>query len=140
MAHFIAHHEEVQPGADLRGFLQAQVGRYHDGVQLPPEDQIGGEVRAYVNQGRWIAECPSGDGFAIVASRDRPIFMCAVCVNGKAGGKWLAVVYPADKARIEHELLKRQAAHPILAAPTRNWRPGETVVDLVRENAREGVV
>ena len=93
-------------------------------------------VKAYVNYGQWVAECPSGDGGAIVASRMEP-FMCPACWNEDWGGQWLAVVFPKAKAEIEAELLKRPKVAN--AYRTRNWVEGESVTDLKVENAAHGV-
>ena len=134
----IFHHEDWQD-ARVYDFLlrywrqQGRVGQLPDGLAAAPA------VPAYVNQGRWIAECPWGCGSALVASRNDARFMCTACWNADAGGLWLPVVYPAQKAAVERELLKRPARDGF-AAPVRNWYPGETVDDLRRENALRGVI
>ena len=137
--HFIAHHEDVH-GPDFLSFVRASVSKLLPGAQIPQVDQIAGSLAAYINHGRWVADCPAGDGWSLLVSRATPLFFCGLCLNKGNDGKWLQVEFPAEKERIEHELLKRQAAHPILSAPTRNWRPTEKVADLIRENAARGVV
>jgi len=86
-------------------------------------------IPAVANHGRWIVECPSGDGGAQFASRTDPRFMCQECLNAASGGRWLPVTWPVDAAKID-EILD---ARPECA--NRNWRPGETVTDLRRESA-----
>ena len=133
MAQTIIMHEDVHP-LPYREFLTQSVG-----AALPPDSEVGGEALAYVNHGRWVVECPERCGFAVVASRSSPVFMCGKCRNAKAGGKLLRVAFPANREQIEYHLLKRPARHP-LEATTRNWRPGEKISDLIRENAAHGVV
>lgn len=132
-AHVIVRHEDWQQKPYM-AFLAEVVGS-----ALPKETEVEGELLAYVNHGRWIAECPDGCGFAVVTSRDKPVFFCRKCRNATVGGKFRRVVYPPDIDKIEYHLLKRPARHP-LEAPTRNWKPGEAIADLIRENAAHGVV
>ena len=87
-------------------------------------------VYASVNHSRWIVECPTaGCGGAQVASETDPRFLCHLCQNAAAGGKWLHVVWPGieERAEIERVLLARELDN-------RNWRPGETIDFLKAEN------
>lgn len=89
--------------------------------------QAGASVPVVVNNGRWIVECPSGDGGAQMASREDRRFMCLECLNAEVSGQWRPVVWPADVAGIEAVLSQRGQAN-------RNWLPHETVADLQAEN------
>ena len=93
-----------------------------------------GMLRARVNHGRWIVDCPtSGCNSAAYASlRDRR-FICSEC--GK--GYW-RVMFPPDRVEIEDLLVKRPLVQGTPA--TRNWEVGETVTDLRRENWVRGIV
>lgn len=116
---------------------------------------------AYLNQGRWVAECP--DCHSAVKVKDLGAaavyrtFGCVECGYGVPKGAWkrfdrmpvavrieyhldeivrggtVPVRFPEDVETIETELAKRgRAIH-------RNWKPGETVADLKRENAKHRV-
>ena len=132
----IFHHEDWQ-GVTLQDFLRPHWVRAQ-GTPLPPLSEASGEVRASVNQGRWIAECPDGCRNAIVVSQGEPYYICADCGSEGNGGRWYAVVFPRGKAAIEAELLKRPARRPF-EAKTRNWSPGESASALRRENREHGV-
>lgn len=97
----------------------------------------GVAAAAEVNHGRWVARCPFCAS-AQVVSPAGPRFLCAGaegCANGPARGAFVPVVFPPDdvRARIEAVLLVR----PDRA--NRNWMPGETVADLIEENAEHGL-
>ena len=121
----------------LASWLYAAVKR--GGPALPPTSDLHKTqtVKAYVNYGQWVAECPSGDGGAIQASRTEP-FMCPECWNAPWGGQWLGVVFPANKAEIESALLARPKVRNDYR--TRNWVPAESLADLVAENVAHGIV
>ena len=85
-------------------------------------------IPATANHGRWIVECPSGDGGAQFASRNDPRFMCQECLNTAAGGQWLPVTWPTDARAIEDILDARPNPE------NRNWKPGETVTTLRAES------
>ena len=91
-----------------------------------------------MSEGRWVADCPEGCGNALCVSEAEPYFLCHICGSPANGGRWYRVGFPAAKRQIERELLKRPLNHARLPA-TRNWRPGETVEQLVEENRRHGV-
>lgn len=90
---------------------------------------------AYVNHGRWLADCPFCRQTQVASKTDQRLFCCAEgCGNAQVGGAFVKVAWPKDADKIEAELLKR-------ATPDhRNWTPGETVRDLRNENAQYGVV
>jgi len=92
-------------------------------------------LRARINHGRWIVDCPVPEcGGAELVDPDNPRFWCLSCDNHGMDGRWYPVEFPAERPAIETVLLKRPNA------ANQNWRPGETVDDLRRENERYGVV
>lgn len=120
----------------LASWLYAAVKRGGAGLKATTDTHKTQRVEAYVNYGQWVAECPSGDGGAIVASRTEP-FMCPECWNAPWNGQWLEVVYPANKAAVEAVLLARPKVRNDYR--TRNWVPSETVAGLQAENAERGL-
>lgn len=96
-----------------------------------PTADSSARVNVYVNEGRWVVDCPDCAGAQLAARTDRR-FMCNECANVTIQGKWRPVVWPQEESGIEQALASR---------PPRNahWRPGETVTDLIAENARNGV-
>lgn len=95
----------------------------------PPAEMADRPIlKAEVNHGRWIVRCPFCPG-AEMADLNDPRFFCLSCYNVPIGGKWLPVQFPANRAALEAELLKRPASE------SRNWLPHESVADLRRENA-----
>jgi len=90
-------------------------------------------LSAFINEGRWIAECPTGDGNAFVVSRNSDLFWCGICGNRTTAGSWIRVRFPPGKAAIERLLMHRPDER------NRNWLPGETVANLARENRAHGL-
>lgn len=88
----------------------------------------GGDVLVVANHGRWIIECPDGDGGAQLASRADPRFMCVECLNASVDGKWRRVVWPKDADKIGAVLDAR--AFEV----NRNWTGDETLADLKAED------
>src|SRR5215216_7307862 len=82
-------------------------------------------VRAYNSM--WIADCACKN--AVRLDRFQPAFECDYC------GQFYELVWPAENTvySIERLLLMRPLPY------TRNWCPGETVHDLMRENSEHGV-
>lgn len=129
----IIHHEQAHPMPYidfLRRTFVASGGR----ATIPASQTAEGAVAAYVNHSRWIAECPDGCRWAVVASAQTPLFMCGACGNKAVGGKWRTVIFPQDKAAVEFQLLKRAKDE------NRNWIAGERVADLIRQNAAMGAI
>lgn len=88
---------------------------------------------AYLNHGRWVVDCPDCNG-AQLACRTDHRFMCNECGNVVIAGLWRMVSWPADLDAIEAAL----AGRPI---HNQNWRPGETVDDLLAEvPVQDGVI
>ena len=78
-------------------------------------------VFSRINENRWIADCAECRGAEFVIE-GQP-FICASC------GAVSVVTWPAETEEIEQVLDKR--LNPL----NRNWMPGETVDDLLRENS-----
>jgi len=99
------------------------------GVTVPPLDQVATAppVAARINHNRLLVDCPDCNGAEFVW-REQPLLMCCNCWNARVGGLWRAVTLPPDLAHIEAALVER------LDPQSRNWTPGETVADLLREN------
>ena len=129
---YIVTHEKWQPG-DFLSFRQIHWQNAGNGA-MPDVKDATGTVSAYINWGRWVVECPVGHGDAVIVSETFPYFICCVGGSRENGGNWYQVTFPADKARIETELLKRVAAHPLKDARYRNWK-GETL-KAIRDESR----
>lgn len=112
------------------------------------------ELVAYarVNWGRWVADCPrpgctqaehygSDAATGHVGGLTGRAFHCgaerSLCGCGRAApsgcGLVCRVEWPANIEAIEKLLAMRPAAQ------TRNWSPGEDLVDLLMENTEHGV-
>lgn len=83
-------------------------------------------VRA--NWGRWIVECPVCPS-ALLLQPDDSTFQCWDC--GAAGD----TEWPEESMREGVERLLSMRPNEI----TRNWEPGETLHDLMKENAYHGL-
>lgn len=100
-----------------------------------PIDDIDLEAEPAVlvcNHGRWLVECPTGDGHVQFAFEGAP-FMCFECWNSGINGKWRPVNWPITRRAIEVLLGKRPSIR------NRNWLSNETVADLVRQNKDRGI-
>lgn len=107
-------------------------------ARLPqPGFALGVNVVARVDHGRWIADCPNAGctGAEYVSVSGRQGFFCTECRNAAAGHLSIAVVLPEQAMR--EQIDAYLSARPVPA--NRNWRPGETVKDLQRENRERGV-
>lgn len=89
---------------------------------------VGARVAARAYCGMWIADCERCRN-AERLDRFQPAVMCTYC------GMHIEIVWPAENLvhSIERLLLMRPLPY------TQNWMPGETVADLMRENAEHGV-
>ena len=89
----------------------------------------GGATVAYVNHGRWVADCPECNA-GIAVWPDHPLTACGEC------GAVLTLEVPDADTRAAAEIvLSKRSVESV-----RNWRPdGETVEDLQAENALRGV-
>jgi hypothetical protein len=100
-----------------------------------PERADGGAPPAIarVYEGWWIADCPNPDCAGARFIMRGCGFMCGSCFNADAGRRYRPVEWPAREREIEVALLARPTP------ANRNWSPGETVGDLERENAENGM-
>jgi hypothetical protein len=128
----------VAPAADPRA---SSLAFYAEPVP-PPLDQVAATAEplvAEVNHGIWIAPCSCGarnlPAPGCVVFLALPLGWCIRCQNRAWGGGWRRIVVPPEdeRAAIEAALLVRP--DPM----TRNWLPGETVADLLRENDEHDV-
>lgn len=87
---------------------------------------------AYVNHGRWVADCPSGCGGAELA-RDGE-FMCRECLNLGAGRRPIPLVWPS-----EDDVRAIEAALVVRAVVNRNWALNESIGALLAENVEHGL-
>lgn len=88
---------------------------------------LPGVAYAEANCGRWIARCPRPYCTnALALEREQAGF---VCEGGLACGMAAPLEWPADPDAIEAILLQRPVP------TTRNWLPGETLQQLLEENA-----
>lgn len=91
-------------------------------------------ARAYVNHGRWVADCPTGCGSALELQKGQAMYHCDECMHLSS------VEWPSNPQEIWDTLLKRKLPR------TRNWYPrdhyiavragqphGQTVDDLRAE-------
>jgi hypothetical protein len=85
---------------------------------------------ARFNWGRWIVDCGSRlCTSALMLPPGTPIMRCWDCEFVTED-----IIWPEAVGLIENLLLMRPDEK------TRNWEPGETVDDLVRENLRHGII
>lgn len=91
---------------------------------------IAGVAYAEANWGRWIARCPRPhctNALALAPMQD--MYEC----YGPGGCGYVGrVSWPADPQAIEALLAMRPVAR------TQNWQPGETLEELISENATHG--
>lgn len=115
-------------GARVRGLPHVAAAKQ---MAPPPSlDQVaeGEPLAARVCHGWWIVDCPDCRGADFVWT-DRPLQWCGSCGNAAVGGRWRRVVVPEGRSEIEAALLARPDQ------TTQNWEPGESVADLLAENA-----
>lgn len=93
-------------------------------VDTNPDPQTA--ISAYVNHGRWIAECPDCKGAQLACRNDRR-FLCNECGNVAVGNLWRTVIWPDNVAGIESMLESRPRVN-------QNWEPGETGAQVGMDN------
>ena len=96
---------------------------------LPPMDHVEGDTYAELIRGLWMVRCsePYCSGATAVTSLNS-ITACPSC-----GAGWFNVVFPANKAQIEKELMKRPI--PRVGMIFTNWLLGEPMKQLRKETA-----
>ena len=102
-------------------------------VGLPADENVLGEVLAFVNHGRWMVECEVCVTAVLVDPNDL-LFYCPGCATN---GSWKRIVMPDERPEIERLLLLRPGWQG--NAPNRNWLPSETVQDVIADNLANGV-
>ena len=91
---------------------------------------IPGVAYAFANWGKWKARCPRpGCTNAMALDSDQLVF---ACLGPDSCGIEAPVVWPPDPQAIEEILAMR----PLTI--NQNWLPGETLEDLLAENAEHG--
>ncbi len=92
---------------------------------LPFEIHDGGTIDAYVNHGRWVADCAC-NGAELVAPGQEMV--CGSC------GARNTVKFPSPKTRTDLDVvLSRREQF------RQNWYPYETVDELVAQNIENGI-
>jgi hypothetical protein len=85
-------------------------------------------VPAYVNWGRWVADCvrcPSAEQLNLM----QPVFLCTECRTAAE------IEWPSEE--MAHGIQRLLLMRP--NTTKQNWLPGETIIDLMRENAEHGI-
>lgn len=91
---------------------------------------VPGVAYAFAEWGMWKACCPRpGCTNAMRLDADQPLF---ACLGPHSCGIEAPVIWPADPQAIEAILAMRPLAI------NQNWSPGETLEDLLAENAAHG--
>jgi len=80
---------------------------------------------AEVNHGRWVVYCHCGGA---EMAWDEGLVMCMGCFNSHARHELVRTHFPANRVEIDAVLDRRPLVN-------RNWRRGETLEQLMRENA-----
>ncbi len=138
---FVMTHETFQPHE--QDFIKFH-GRYWAeaiGTRIPDVADAVNQVEARIEHSRWITDCPApGCGFAMIASKITPFFICWECGSVLNGMNWHRVDFPPDHVEIEAVLLLRPMAI------NRNWgsRQGvditfQTLEELEQENRDNGL-
>lgn len=93
---------------------------------------------ARINHGQWIVSCDCrsrglpAPGMAVWLTV--PWAWCVRCRNRPCGGAWRPVCVPPESERVGIEAVLTARAE----SADRNWQPGETIDDLVRQNVEHG--
>lgn len=92
--------------------------------RVKPVGKNTGPVLAYINHGRWVADCVCNGSELI----DGPVMVCGSC------GMETPVKYPGPKTRkrIEDALSVRNQR-------LQNWHPDETIDELIAQNIDHGI-
>lgn len=109
------------------GIAAGQVGE-PDAVDADAQPAL-----AYVNNGRWVADCPTAHCGGALALVEGVPFLCGNCLNVETGHRYRPVTWPADRSAIESALEAR------VLPEQANWRAGELVAALLDENVEHGI-
>jgi hypothetical protein len=130
----------MSPSVDDGGPRGLLLAFYPEADIAPMADVDDGAspMTAEINHGVWIARCPCrtpGDPApGCIVWTAAPLGWCVRCGNETAGWRWRRILLPGpdERAAIEAALVVRPVEH-------RNWTPGETVAELLAENAVHGL-
>ncbi len=84
-------------------------------------------IKARMNHGRWLADCPDCNGAELVLPGQK-----FICQSGEHAPVAHEVEFPADFVLINAAVSRRPVQN-------RNWQPGETVAQLLQENLAHGL-
>lgn len=135
----------------LLALMERSIERGYFRICWDGEHVGGAPAMALVDFGRWLARCECGQHNYV--DPNDPVMFCARCGNGNSG---LArpVIFPVNREEIEKLLLARPVienpaaknvvekallAKPKISVLTRNWFPGQSLVDLFEMNRTYGV-
>lgn len=90
-----------------------------------------GTVSAYLNWGRWVADCPFCRGAEVVGKQSK-LFFCLSCGMIENGHHTMAVRFPEDIAEIEAALADEPVAR-------QNWQATGNMGLAAAERQREAV-
>jgi hypothetical protein len=97
------------------------------------------KVNAYLNHGRWMADCPLIHELqpcigAECVTEDDKVFYCLSCGNQEVDGDFIKVKFPppGQRKKFEQSLALRPES-------LRNWNPGETPEKIAKENKKHGI-
>ncbi len=99
---------------------QALPGRY---AAVHPHE-VARALEAYINHGRWLVDCPCGNGVMTAPGWPACCYSC--------GAIYRDVHISADADQIEALLSRRPIAH-------QNWKAGESLALLRAENVQHGI-
>ncbi len=105
----MTHIIDLDDLAQERGFADGEamltiVSRRLHHTKRPETD---GTIRARVDWGRWLCDCPLCGGAELV-SREARVFYCLSCGMKDQGGHPMRVTFPDDAEEIEAELDTRE--------------------------------
>lgn len=122
----------LSPDYEALLFLRPPLGIWHrwDVEPTEPTTSVDVTLDVWVNDGRWIIQCPCGGAQNAYAGQRR--FFCVDCLNEAHGGAWVKVHWPKDHSAIDEVLAPRPIGN-------QHWVPGETVRDLQADNRSRGL-
>lgn len=122
-------HESWQD-ISLKAFLTKAWIQARRRGRMPGFETATETLKAFVNHGRWIVQCPNGCGTAICPSTIERYFVCITC-----GTVAYHVEFPKVRDMVAIELVLEARAR----LETRNWNGTETIAELRAENRARGV-